>query len=162
MCALNALASKGFIDETFIDNEFKLDPTYMGARNAEKAKISMPLYKNKLGAWKKILEDKSIPTSAINAMISGFYIPGQDELLKPFVSIYTEIIEYALKYRNLNEAKNIINGLYPSTIIDSAVIDASDRALLIENLPESIRINILDNKDRTSRAINAREQDNIR
>jgi len=95
-------------------------------------------------------------------MISGLYIPGQDELLKPFVSIYTEMIGYSLKYRNLNEAKNIINGLYPSTIINSAVIYAADKALLSENLPEAIRINILDNKDRTSRAINAREQDNIR
>jgi len=35
LCALNALASKGFIDETFIDNEFELDPTNMGARNAD-------------------------------------------------------------------------------------------------------------------------------
>jgi len=47
---VNALASKGFIDETFIDNEFELDPTDMVAKNAEKAKISMPIYKNKFGA----------------------------------------------------------------------------------------------------------------
>lgn len=152
------LASKGVIDEAFIDSELQKSLNDFTKRYALTAKAALPNYEKKLWAWKSILEDKGIDNYDMSALIDGFYVTGQDELLKPFAEIYGEAIEYAWKYRTADEALTITNGLYPSTIVEPYVLDIADKALSMD-LPDEAKRTIMERKADTERALKAQVTD---
>lgn len=152
------LASKGEVDEAKIDNELQKGLNDFTKRYALTAKAALPVYDKKLWAWKTILEDESIDNYDMSALVDGFYLTGQDELLKPFAEIYGEAVDYAWKYKTADEALMITSGLYPSTIIDSYVLDIADKALSMDLNVEAKRI-IMERKAETERALKAQETD---
>jgi aminopeptidase N len=152
------LASQNAVDEKYIDALLNESQNDFAKRDALTAKASLPSYENKLDAWKKILEDKSISYQEMNALIDGFYLPGQDNILKGFVDIYPEAVDYAWKYKTPDEALAITIGLYPSTIIEPYVIDIADKSLSMD-LPLEARKEIMKRKSYTEMAIKARQID---
>ena len=152
------LASKGAIKEATIDDELQNGINDFTKRYALTAKAAMPDYDKKLWAWKSILEDKTIDNYDMSALIDGFYIAGQDELLKPFADIYGEAVDYAWKYKTADEALMITGGLYPSTIVEPYVLDIADKALSMD-LPDEANRTIKERKAETERALKAQETD---
>ena len=152
------LASKGEVDDVFIDNELQKSDNDFTRRYALTAKAALPNYDKKLWAWKTILEDKNIDNYDMSALIDGFYVTGQDELLKDFAQIYGEAVEYVWKYKTADEALTITSGLYPSTIVEPYILEIADKALSMD-LPREAKRIIMERQSDTARALKAREID---
>jgi aminopeptidase N len=152
------LASKGEVDEVFIDNELQKSHNDFTKRYALTAKAAIPNYDKKLWAWRTILEDKNIDNYDMSALIDGFYVTGQDDLLKDFAKLYGDAVNYAWKYKTADEALTITSGLYPSTIVEPYILEIANETLSLD-LPSEAKRLIVEKKYNTEIALKAREID---
>ena len=157
---VGSLASKGEVGEDLIAAEEQRDATDMGARRAASARAARPLADAKERAWTAVLDDPELTLAMRRAMMGGFHQFGQEELLRAFADRYVEAIGAIwAPDRHPEESLQLTSGLYPSTIIEQATLDAADRALTREDLPAPGRRLVLEARDATQRALRARAVD---
>ena len=87
--------------------------------------------------------------------MGGFHRSGQDDLLRPYVDPYVDVLPEIWRDRVTEEAMAMTGGLYPAWIVDEGVVAAADRALRL-GLPSIANRILSENRDRTLRAMRAR------
>jgi aminopeptidase N len=155
---LTALAESGAADADAIAAEQRRDPTDIGTRRGATALAARPLAEAKQEAWTALLEDRDLPLAMVRALMSGLYRPGQDELLGSYVDRYPDAAARVWAERDVDVALEMIEGMYPSTIVGQAVVDAADRALAGDLPPPAKRL-VSEGRDSTQRALRARAAD---
>ncbi len=152
------LASAGAAGRDLVDAELERDPSDIGRRRAAGALASRPDPEAKRDAWERITADRELPLATLGAIMAGLHRPGQDELLRPYVEAYVDVLPEIWGARQTEEAMALTGGLYPSWIVDYFVVAAADRALRLGLPPIAQRI-LMENRDRTLRAMRARGAD---
>ncbi len=160
---VTALAAGGDIDHDgpqtpFIDAEADRDPTAAGRRHAAQASAARPQEAVKEQAWQQVIEDDTLANITSRAIITGFTQPGQAELLLPFTERYFEAIGGVWERRSSEVAQTVVVGLYPSSDISQAGIDAADR-FLGGDIPPALRRLVLEGRAGVERSLKAREFD---
>jgi aminopeptidase N len=152
------LASAGAAGQELIEAELERDPSDIGRRRAAGALASIPDPAAKREAWQRITTERELPLATVGAIMGGFHRPGQDELLRPYVDPYVDLLPEIWRDRPTEEAMALTGGLYPSWIVGDEVVAAADRALRW-GLPAIANRILMENRDRTLRAMRARAAD---
>ena len=80
---VQALCARGAIDDDAIAAELDRDPSAAGQRHAATARALAPTAEAKAEAWRRAVEDDSLPNAMQEAIIAGFAHSTQGELLTP-------------------------------------------------------------------------------
>jgi aminopeptidase N len=156
---VGVLASHGADDGgALVDAEEQRDPTDIGQRRAAAARASRPTAEAKAEAWRRLTEEQ-LHLAMVRAIAGGFNQWAQDELLRPYVEPYFASLGEWWTARPREEALALINGLYPSALVEPRTVAATDSALADESLAGPVRRILLEGKDRLERALRARAVD---
>ena len=156
---VGTLAASGVHDgHALIAAELERDPTDIGERRAASARASMPRPEAKADGWARATSP-GVHLAIARSIAGGLWQFGQDNLLEPYVSIYFDSVLDWWAQRGREEALGLANGLYPRTLMEPQVIEATAQALADEGLPGPIRRILLEGKDSMERAVRARAAD---
>jgi aminopeptidase N len=122
-------------------------------------RAAMPTPAAKEEAWRLATEDESLPNAEQSAIIAGFQQPEQRELLRPFVDRYFDVVGPAWERRTSEMAQQIAVGLYPSQIVEPAVVETTDTYLRTANPVPALRRLLAENRDQLVRSLRAQERD---
>jgi aminopeptidase N len=158
-----ALAAGGDVDgdgtaTPFIDGEAQRDRTAAGRRNAAAASAARPQAAVKEAAWQQVIEDDTLANITTRAIVGGFVQPGQAALLQPYTDRYFDAIAALWERRSSEVAQTVVIGLYPSSDVSQAGLDAADRFLAGE-VPPALRRLVIEGRAGVERALRARAFD---
>lgn len=161
---VTALAASGDIDADgpatpFIDAEAQRDPTAAGKRNAAAASAARPQAAVKEAAWQEVIENDTIANITTRSIVTGFVQPGQAELLAPFSAKYFAAISGVWERRSSEVAQTVVIGLYPSSDVSQAGLDAADAFLADDDVPPALRRLVVEGRAGVERALRARRFD---
>jgi aminopeptidase N len=147
-------------DDALVAAELERDPTDIGQRRAAMARASRPTQAAKAEAWRR-LTDERLPLATMRAITAGFSQWGQDHLLQPYVERYFSSLRAWWDGLQREEALALINGLYPSRLVSTETVAATDAALAGDSLPGPVVRILLEGKDGIERALRARAADRV-
>jgi aminopeptidase N len=156
--AVQALATIGKAGEDLIAAELARDPTHMGRRSAATARAVRPLPEAKAEAWSAVVTDHSVPLAMKRAYGLGFHRVDQETLLSAYVEPYFESLLPVWGSYEIEQALEIIGGMFPRTIVTQEVVDTTSR-WLDRDLPAPIHRELLESVDGIKRALRARAVD---
>jgi aminopeptidase N len=136
--------------------ELARDRTAAGQRHADYALAARPDPGAKEQAWRAAISDPSLSNHATEARARGFWQLGQEELCRPYAERFFREIEAAWAARTPQVAKSLATHLYPSVLVEPAVLDLSDAFLAGRTVPAGLRRVVLERRDDLRRALAAR------
>ena len=154
---VSSLAATGNADDSLIAAELERDPTDQGERHAASARAARPTSEAKAEAWERITQDAELTLAMIRALIGGFQIPYQEELLEPYAGKYFDELLGFWERRELDLGLAFVGGMYPD-VYKQEVLERTD-ALLAGDVPTPVRRLLLEQKDDTQRVMRARAVD---
>jgi aminopeptidase N len=155
------LSALGTMGPDEIDAELDRDPSAAGQRHAATARALQPTPEAKEEAWRRAVEDDTLPNAMQEAVIAGFAHPTQGELVAPYVQRYFADVRAVWERRTSELAQNVVIGLFPtwtSTISDDTVA-AADAFLAAGDAPTALRRLVSEGRADVVRALRAREAD---
>ncbi len=156
---LSELAAGGQADEDMIAAEEERDPTDIGARGAAAARAARPEVGAKAAAWERALSDED-PLATRRGVLAAFWQTGQEHLLADYAERrWVDALGQVWATRSVEEALELTELLYPSSVVSDAVVAAADQALQRGDvLAPGLRA-IGEARDGTLRALRARAAD---
>ena len=126
--------------------EQERDGSAMGERQAALARSALPTAEAKAATWERLTTDADYPNALQEACLAGFWQVGQEELLRPYVDRYVDVVERLWAERSSETAQRLVGGLFPSLLVEDATVSAVD-GLLERDLPPALRRLVLEGRD---------------
>jgi len=142
-----------------IEAELQRDPTDQGQRHAATARTAQPSADAKGDAWRAIVEDAALPLATMRAMIGGFWMVDQAELLAPYRDRFFEALEPMWDQRDPEVALTFAMAMYPITQMDEQLLAVTDAHLERGDVPPALRRPLIEGRDEAARALRARAKD---
>jgi aminopeptidase N len=114
----------------------------------------MPTAQAKERAW-AAATGPDLSNSEVRAVTAGFWRPGQDELLAPYVDRYVAELPAVWGRRSPEVAGPLAQSLFPSTLVAQDVLDRT-AVLLDEAYPPGLRRYVAEQRHDLARALRAR------
>ncbi|MDX6199634.1 MAG: aminopeptidase, partial [Actinomycetota bacterium] len=156
---LYRLVVLGRAGDDAIAAELERDPTAAGQRHAAAAQAARPTPEAKADAWRRAVEDESLPNAVQAAIIGGFWNAEQTQLCEDYVEKYFEVIGDVWRNRTSEMAQQIVIGLYPTLLVSPKVVERTDVYLQDPDVPPSLSRLLLESRDGVLRALRARARD---
>jgi aminopeptidase N len=156
---LYRLVVLGKAGDAAIDAELERDPTAAGQRHAAAAQAARPTAEAKAEAWRRAVEDESLPNAVQGAIIGGFWNVEQTALCEDYVEKYFAVIGDVWRNRTSEMAQQTIIGLYPTLLVSPKVVERTDVYLEDPDVQPSLRRLLLESRDGVLRALRARARD---
>ena len=160
---VSQLAQLGGLDSAGIDAELARDNTATGAEKAAGARAARPDADAKAEAWRLAVEDASVPNATHTQICAHFWAPDQDEVLKPYVDAWFEVMGDISAQRNgwgqrsLAIRKNVGELLFPRTFGDRALLARIYEWMATTDLSDSVRRMVSERRDDVERALRCQE-----
>ncbi len=161
------LARAGRFGETQIAAELERDNTNSGAEHAAGARAAIPTAEAKAAAWQLATVDASVPNETHRSIASGFVRYGQDEVLRPYVDAYADLLaavsrrEAGWDQRGYAAINTALRWLFPEPLATPEVI-ARFRRFLAEGQPsEQVRRLLSERLDEAERNQRVQERSRI-
>ncbi|RXZ70444.1 aminopeptidase N [Agromyces albus] len=156
---LIALVAAGRAGDAEIDARLAEDNTATGQQSAAHARAATPTLAGKQRAWSSLIDVDTAPNTIVRTTALGFLRAADPALLEPFVERYFAMLEDVWESRSYAIAEKLVDGLYPSTLANRSLADAS-RAWL-DSHPETpaLRRLVIENLAGVERALAAQERD---
>ncbi|MGI8534984.1 MAG: aminopeptidase N [Mycobacteriales bacterium] len=158
---IEALAALGQPDEASIVAKGDRDPTAAGRLHALTARAARPDPAAKAAAWAAATTDLTLSNHESEAVAAGIWQPGQDTLMREYVDNYVVDLPVLWASRTPQVAGALAQGLFPSTLIDPAVLDRT-AGLLDEAHPAGLRRYVAEQRADLARALRARQAEGLR
>jgi aminopeptidase N len=156
---LQRLVVHGAAGDAEIDEELNTDPTATGAQQAALARAARPTLAFKQQAWDAIMDPHRLSNAETEAMLAGFVLPEQRELVRAFVDRYFDSVLDVFAARTFHTAERIIEGLFPRVVVEQAIVDRA-RALGTDRaVPKPVRRMMLEGAADVERALRAQAAD---
>ncbi|MCW2678607.1 MAG: aminopeptidase, partial [Frankiales bacterium] len=152
---VKALAALGQLDEAAVDAELAGDNTAAGVRSALTARASLPDAEVKERAWVQAVSAEGMSNHEVHALAEGFWQPGQDALLQPYVARFVDELPGMWQRLSPEMVGRLTALLFPSTLVTQKVLDAT-QVLLDEQHPAGMRRYVAEARDDLARALRAR------
>ncbi len=153
------LVARGVYGLAEIEAELARDRTATGEKRAATARSARPTAEAKAAAWSAAIDSDTLSNHLLVATLGGFWIPGQEELTRPYVSrFFTEIGEI-WRTRTFDTAQTITQMLFPSAIVEPATVEAVDAYLAEADPGPALRRALVEGRDGLLRALRARAKD---
>ncbi|KAB7850041.1 aminopeptidase N [Streptomyces mobaraensis] len=156
---LTRLAATGRADEKAIAAEFDRDRTSAGEQHAAAARSARPTAEAKAEAWASVVESDKLTNAVQEAVISGFVVADQRELLAPYAEKYFSVVKGIWETRSHEVAQQIAVGLYPALQISQETLDATDAWLASAKPSAGLRRLVLESRAGVERALKAQAAD---
>jgi aminopeptidase N len=121
-----ALAAAGRIGDAQIDVELANDNTVTGHEEAAAARTAMPTVEAKERAWRLAVEDDDTPNETQRSIAFSFQVPGQEQVLSPFVDRYLEAAATIWDTKGVQRATTALMGMFPRVLVNRDVADKVD------------------------------------
>jgi aminopeptidase N len=157
--AVIALAAVGAAGEDLIALELERDPTDEGRRRAGAARAAVPEMSAKQQAWEAVVGGGASSLQMKRAIAGAFHQVDQQELLKEFVQPFFDSLLTVWNANDSEVAVTIVEWMYPRSVINQDVVDATDAALARADLPAPLRRSLLESQDAIKRALRAQAFD---
>jgi aminopeptidase N len=138
-----------------IEAEFERDRTASGERQAAAARAALPDPADKERAWSAAVDSDELPNALLNATVAGFNNPDHAELNRIFVDRYFAMVEDVWRTRTNESAQTLVNGLYPSFLVEQGIIDRTEAHLATHESPPALRRLLLEGADGIRRSLRA-------
>ena len=155
---LQTLCAAGRRGEEAVAAEERRDGSAMGVRQAAVARAALPTPEAKRRIWERLVGDPDYANALQEAALTGFWQVGQEDLLRPYVDRYVDVVERLWAERSSETGQRLAGGLFPSLLVEDATLEAVDR-LLERDLPPALRRVVLEGRDPVVRALRAQERD---
>ncbi|AXI71047.1 aminopeptidase N [Streptomyces cavourensis] len=153
---LTRLAALGATDETAIAAELAADPSATGREGAARCRAALPTPEAKAAAWQAMFSDDTLSNYLFTATAQGFWQPGQEELLAPYVHrFYPDATALAAR-RGPAIAEAAGRYAFPAYAIDTDSLATGTRALKDPALIPALRRKLVDQLDDLRRALAVR------
>ncbi|HEY9368506.1 aminopeptidase N [Streptomyces sp.] len=119
-----ALARLGRVDADAIEDELTHDTTITGQERAAQARAARPTAEAKADAWRIAVESEDTPNETQFRTILGFQQPGQEELLRPYVSKYLSAAKDVYTRLGSSMGENVLVYLSPRNLPEAATLEA--------------------------------------
>ncbi len=120
---LQNLARLGAAGTPEIDAELDRDDTIKGREEAAQARSARPLAEAKELAWTDAVDRDDIPNQTQFNTIRGFWQPGQEELLAPYVERYLQAAGWVWDRKANEMAQAVLAGLFPRQLATQQTVD---------------------------------------
>jgi aminopeptidase N len=157
---LVSLAAGGIVTEDDIDAALAEDNTAKGGEFAAQAKAALPTLEAKRAAWASLVDSDELPNTVVRSAALGFVNPASRELLAEFIEPYFDMLLPVWESRTYQIAQYLIIGLYPASLANVALRDAT-RAWLVghKDAPAALRRLVSENLAGVERALSVQERD---
>jgi len=156
---LRRLVVTGVAGDDEIDAELARDHTSPGQRHAATLRAARPTAEAKEEAWAAVVDADTLPNALQEATIIGFMEADQRDLLRPYVERYFASVGPVWSSRSTEMAANIAVGLYPSLLVDPAVVARTDAYLARDGIPPALARLISEGRDGVARALRCQAAD---
>ncbi|MCZ3385677.1 MAG: aminopeptidase N [Actinomycetia bacterium] len=152
---VHRLIATGRVGADAIDAEFERDRTASGERQVAAARAALPTLEDKQRAWNSAVDSDDLPNALLNATVAGLNNPDHAELNRAFVDPYFAMIEDTWRRRTNESAQTLVNGLYPSFLVEQEIIDRTEAHLAANDSPPALRRLLLEGADGIRRSLHA-------
>ncbi len=143
-----------------IEEELARDDTAAGRLYAATCRAAIPTPEAKAAAWHACLHDTSLPNHMLSATIAGIAVPRHRELLRPHVEEYFDALPDVWKQRTNEIAQEITLGLFPSALVEAAIVERTDAVLHgAVAIPRGGMRLLAEGRDGTLRALRCQQRD---
>jgi len=153
------LAKLGGLDVQGIEAELERDPTITGQQLAAYARAARPLADAKAQTWDLAVQRDDTPNITQLQMIFGFNQPDQVELLRPYVDRYFESIDEVWARKDHEVAQNVVDGLFPSTLVVPETVERADAWLAGSGHNAALHRLVGEHRDGLARALRCQARD---
>ncbi|MEO6606645.1 MAG: aminopeptidase N, partial [Aeromicrobium sp.] len=152
---LTALARLGEADEAEIAEALEQDKTISGQEHAASARAIQPLADAKSEAWEAVTVSADVPNETRRSIAYSFQVPGQGELLEPYVDRYLTMAETVLEEKGVWMAQVALIQLFPLAHPSQATLDKVDAWLKTTKAGAATVRYVSEGRDDLARALRA-------
>ncbi|MFF2270760.1 aminopeptidase N [Agromyces sp. NPDC058136] len=157
---LIALVAAGRAGDAEIDARLATDKTATGQESAAHARAATPTAEGKQRAWDSIVVADTATNSVVRTTAAGFVRADEQALLAPFVERYFAMIGEVWKTRSYAIAEKLVELLYPATLANRELVDASHAWLAANaDAAPALRRLVIENVAGVERALAAQARD---
>ncbi|MBN9176285.1 MAG: aminopeptidase N [Microbacterium sp.] len=157
---LVSLAAGGEVSAADIDAALAVDNTAKGGEFAAQAKAALPTVEAKRAAWASLIDSADLPNTVVRSSTLGFVNPNGLEALASFVDPYFDMLLPVWESRTYHIAEYLIIGLYPASLANTALRDATRRWLdAHQDAAPALRRLVRENLAGVERALAVQERD---
>ncbi len=159
---LTALAAGGRANDGMVDAELERDATISGQERAGAARAVMPSAEAKERAWTAVVERDDVPNETQRSVALAFQVPGQDDVLEPYVDRYLAMAEKVWERKGSHLSAVALQFLFPRALPTQSTLDRVDGWLArTEANPGAVRY-VREGADDLRRALAAQAADRTR
>ncbi|GAA4171541.1 aminopeptidase N [Gryllotalpicola koreensis] len=157
---LQSLVVGGKAGTEEIDAALAGDNTASGNQAAAHARAALPTAAGKAAAWASVVEQDGAPNLIVRATGAGFQRAHDPALLTPYIAKYFDSLRTIWDSRSYAIAAGLINGLYPFTLANQELADATRAWVDANPEPAALRRLVVENLARVKRALRVQAADN--
>jgi aminopeptidase N len=156
---LTSLVAGGRLDGTDIDEALAADNTANGAQFAAQARAAIPTAEGKRAAWASVFDVDTAPNAIVRYTGLGFGRAIDPSVLAEFVPRYFDALQDVWASRTYKIAEYLVDGMYPSTLANVELRDATAAWLADNPEPAALRRLVVENLAGVERALVAQAKD---
>jgi len=152
---VTALSRIGDADEAEIEAELERDHTISGRERAAAARTIRPSAEAKEAAWQIAAVDPSTPNETRRQTAGAFQVPGQAEILEPFVDRYLELASTIIDDMGVWIGQVALINLFPLANPSQTTLDKVDAWLASNTANPAAKRYVSEGRDDLARALRA-------
>ena len=126
---LKALALGARAGDEQVQAELERDRTISGQEHAAGVLAVIPTAEAKEAAWRDAVVRDDVPNETQRSIAYSFQVPGQDELLAPYVERYLDVAATIWEEKGVQRASTVLTALFPRSLATRETLDTVDRWL---------------------------------
>lgn len=152
---ITALARLGSLNESEIDAQLSRDNTISGQERAAGARAIRPLVDAKEEAWVAVTERADIPNETRRSIAMSFQVPGQADILEPYVDRYLATADKIIETMGVWVGKTVLTYLFPLANPSLITLEKVDQWLTTTDAGAAAVRYVLEGRDDLARALRA-------
>ena len=156
---LIALSSNGRIDQERIEEEAARDNTISGQERAAAALTVRPTVEAKAQAWRDAVERDDVANETQRQIAVSFAIPGQEELLAPYLEKYLTAADTIWEEKGSHPASTALEGMFPMPLASPQTLARLDAWLASSPANPAAKRYVREGRDDMARALAGQRRD---
>lgn len=156
---VTALARAGIYGEEDIATELAGDATISGQERAALARAGQPTPEAKAAAWRDAIERDDLPNETQRQVAAGFAIPGQGELLEPYLEKYLQAAETIWEAKGVQRAGTALELMFPMPLASPEALARVNSWLESSPANPAAKRYVREGADDMARALRAQARD---
>jgi aminopeptidase N len=156
---LRSLAAQGRADQQRIADELARDNTISGRERAAAARAMRPTAAAKDEAWTDAVLRDDVPNETQRSIALAFNVPGQDEVLRPYLARYLEAAATLWEEKGTQRASTVLEYMFPRTLVSAETLDTVDAWLASSSANPAAKRYVREGRADIARALAAQARD---